>query len=222
MSRANLSFYPLFPNIGHARRGPLARVRRLLPAEFAHAIVRAVVRIAVRGDGLSAASPRRRLGLGLCEGWPAAVGSDSVALVNADSFKAMYRRWLLEVWGAGRHAIVDELLHVDLVDRNRIDGQPDGRAGDVWAAQMVCRAFPDLRFVPDLVMSDGEFVVRRWTMTGTNAGTRGRLHARPTRALLAYAALVARSDSGPSRIQSRAVAINGHDTVKDGLNHENT
>jgi hypothetical protein len=72
--------------------------------------------------------------LGLCEGWPAAVGSDSVALVNADSFKAMYRRWLLEVWGAGRYAIVDELLHVDLVDHNRTDGQPDGRAGDVGGA----------------------------------------------------------------------------------------
>ena len=73
--------------------------------------------------------------------------------------------------GAGRYDIVDELLHVDLVDHNRYEGQPDGRAGDVWAAQMVRRAFPDLRFVPDLVVSDGEYVVGRWTMTGTNTGS---------------------------------------------------
>jgi predicted ester cyclase len=36
---------------------------------------------------------------------------------------------------------------------------------------MVRRAFPDLQFVPDLVVSDGEFVVGRWTMTGTNTGS---------------------------------------------------
>ena len=36
---------------------------------------------------------------------------------------------------------------------------------------MVGRAFPDLQFVPDLVVSDGEYVAGRWTMTGTNTGT---------------------------------------------------
>jgi predicted ester cyclase len=108
------------------------------------------------------------------------VRSGSVVLVDADRLKAMYRRWLLEVWGAGRYAIADELLHIDLVDHNRYDGQPDGRAGDVWAAQMVRRAFPDLRFVPDLVMSDGGFVVGRWTMTGTNTGTMDLFALPPT------------------------------------------
>jgi hypothetical protein len=36
---------------------------------------------------------------------------------------------------------------------------------------MVRRALPDLRFVADLVVSDGEYVAGRWTMTGTNTGT---------------------------------------------------
>ena len=35
---------------------------------------------------------------------------------------------------------------------------------------MVRRAFPDLVFTPDLVLSDGEYVAGRWTMTGTNTG----------------------------------------------------
>ena len=48
-----------------------------------------------------------------------------------------------------RSELADELLQADLVDHNRYEGQPDGRAGDVWAVQMVRRAFPDLRFVPD-------------------------------------------------------------------------
>ena len=35
---------------------------------------------------------------------------------------------------------------------------------------MVRRAFPDLRFTTDVVVADGDFVVGRWTMTGTNTG----------------------------------------------------
>ncbi len=90
--------------------------------------------------------------------------------MDADGLKTMYRRWLLEVWGAGRYEVADEILHPDLLDHNRMDGQPAGRAGDVWAAAMIRRAFPDLRFVADLVLSDGEYVIGRWTMTGTNTG----------------------------------------------------
>ena len=81
--------------------------------------------------------------------------------MDGDALKASYRRWLLELWGAGRYEVADELLHVDLVDHNRLEGQPDGRAVDVWAAEMVQRAFPDLRFVPDLVVADGKYVVGR-------------------------------------------------------------
>ncbi len=91
--------------------------------------------------------------------------------IDPERLKDMYRRWLLEVWGAGRYEVADELLHAGLVDHNRYEGQPDGRAGDVWAAQMVRRAFPDLRFTPDLVVSDGHYVAGRWTMTGTNLGS---------------------------------------------------
>jgi predicted ester cyclase len=90
--------------------------------------------------------------------------------MSPDTLKDMSRRWLLEVWGGGRYELADELLHIDLIDNSRYQGQPDGRAGDVWAAQMVRRAFPELRFVPDLVVSDGEYVAGRWTMTDTNTG----------------------------------------------------
>ena len=62
-------------------------------------------------------------------------------------------------------------MATDLVDHNPVPGQPAGRAGDVWMADMIRRAFPDLKFVCDVVTSDGEFVTGRWTMTGTNTGT---------------------------------------------------
>jgi hypothetical protein len=42
--------------------------------------------------------------------------------MDAERLKAMYRRWLLEVWGAGRYEVDDELIHVDLVDHNPMRG----------------------------------------------------------------------------------------------------
>jgi steroid delta-isomerase-like uncharacterized protein len=84
--------------------------------------------------------------------------------------EAMYRRWLEEVWGRGNYAVAEELIAEDLLDHNRMEGQPAGRAGDLWVAQMVRTAFPDLRFTVDVVVPAGDLVAGRWTMTGTNTG----------------------------------------------------
>jgi predicted ester cyclase len=45
---------------------------------------------------------------------------------------------------------------------------------------MVRKAFPDLKFTADAVLSDGEFVAGRWTMTGTNTGPFGLFGLPPT------------------------------------------
>lgn len=91
--------------------------------------------------------------------------------MDADGLKGMYLRWLTEMWGAGKFEVAAEIFATDVRDHNAYPGQPAGRAGQVWAARMVRAAFPDLAFTPDVVTSDGEFVVGRWTMTGTNTGT---------------------------------------------------
>jgi predicted ester cyclase len=91
--------------------------------------------------------------------------------MDTAQLESMYQRWLSEVWGQGRTEVADELIADDLIDHNPYPGQPPGRAGHDWAAAMVRKAFPDLRFTCDLVISDGEYVTGRWTMTGTNTGT---------------------------------------------------
>jgi predicted ester cyclase len=98
----------------------------------------------------------------------------------AEDLKDLYRRWLAEVWGAGKYDVIDEVFAEDVVDHNSYPGQPAGRAGQVWAARMVRNAFPDLSFVPDVIASDGEFVTGRWTMTGTNTGTMDLFGIPPT------------------------------------------
>jgi len=90
--------------------------------------------------------------------------------VDGEHLKDMYRRWLLELWGGSDYALASELLAEDMIDHNRVPGQPPGRAGDVWAAKMIRKAFPDATFTADVVISDGEYVTGRWTMTGTNTG----------------------------------------------------
>ena len=100
--------------------------------------------------------------------------------MGAEELKQLYRRWLLEVWGDGDVKAAEEILAEDLLDHNPITGQPAGRAGDLWAARMVRKAFPDLKFTPDVVLSDGEYVVGRWTMTGTNLGVLDLFNLPPT------------------------------------------
>jgi predicted ester cyclase len=82
----------------------------------------------------------------------------------------MYKRWLFEVWGKGDPAVAEQLLAADLLDHNRVPGQPAGRAGDLWAANAVRTAFPDLRFTLDVAFEDADLVTGRWTMTGTHTG----------------------------------------------------
>jgi len=91
--------------------------------------------------------------------------------MDTPELESMYRRWLSEVWGDGRTDVASELIADDVIDHNPYPGQPSGLEGHNWAVAMVRRAFPDLRFTPNVVVCDGQFVVGRWTMTGTNTGT---------------------------------------------------
>jgi predicted ester cyclase len=90
--------------------------------------------------------------------------------MSAPELESLYRRWLSEVWGQGRTDVASELMAEGLNDHNPYTGQPRGLDGHNWAVAMVRRAFPDLRFTADVVVSDGPFVAGRWTMTGTNTG----------------------------------------------------
>jgi predicted ester cyclase len=91
--------------------------------------------------------------------------------MDAAQLESVYRRWLAEVWGQGRSDVAAELIADDVIDHNPYPGQPPGLEGHNWAVAMVRKAFPDLSFTADVVMSDGQFVAGRWTMTGTNTGT---------------------------------------------------
>ena len=84
---------------------------------------------------------------------------------------AIVRRYVEEVWNRGDLAAADELLASDHV-------RHEPRADIVGIARVreqvsgLRAAFPDLHFEASIYPSndDGEFVTRRWTMTGTHEG----------------------------------------------------
>lgn len=92
----------------------------------------------------------------------------------------LYRRWLFEVWGGGNEAAAAEILAEDLIDHNRVPGQPPGRDGDLWAARVVRKAFPDLKFTLDVCFEHADLVTGRWTMTGTHTGPLDLIGLPPT------------------------------------------
>ena len=97
---------------------------------------------------------------------------------HIDSRKALVRRFYEEAWGRGDLDVVDGLFAPDYVRHDLRPGVAEpGPAGQRQIAAAFRAAFPDLRFTVDLMLEDGDFVVGRWTATGTHSGWWGTINA---------------------------------------------
>jgi predicted ester cyclase len=89
--------------------------------------------------------------------------------------KAIVRR-MLEAFNTGNTAIVKELLDPNIKDH----GSPVGFERDLQKAHPIKRvqteilreedAFPDRKFKEEALIAEGDTVILRWSMTGTNKG----------------------------------------------------
>jgi steroid delta-isomerase-like uncharacterized protein len=84
---------------------------------------------------------------------------------------AIVRRWTEEGFGQGRVELADELIAEDFVNRNPIPGQTPGREGVKANVNALRTAFPDLSVTIEEMITDGDRVVLRDTITGTHQGT---------------------------------------------------
>jgi steroid delta-isomerase-like uncharacterized protein len=88
-----------------------------------------------------------------------------------DDLKAIARREIEEVYGAGKLDTADELVDAGFVGHDPALPEPlRGSAGVKEAAAGYRAAFPDLRVKIDTQISEGDLVVSRWTATGTHQG----------------------------------------------------
>jgi steroid delta-isomerase-like uncharacterized protein len=89
----------------------------------------------------------------------------------SDDLKAMVRRELEEVYGAGDLDVVDEIVSKGYVGHDSAIPEPlRGPSAVKDAAAGYRAAFPDLRLTIETQIAEGDIVVTRWTATGTHQG----------------------------------------------------
>jgi steroid delta-isomerase-like uncharacterized protein len=94
---------------------------------------------------------------------------DEDAHVSPADDAAAYRA-IIDAISTGRFEVLNDLVAEELVDHNPVPGQPPGRAGFVYWAEIARQAFPDLSGrVEDTLAAAGK-VAARVTWRGTHVG----------------------------------------------------
>jgi len=91
--------------------------------------------------------------------------------VAAAENKALIRRFYEEAWDSGNLDVCDEVFADDYV-RHDLRAAPaaPGPEGQKQIAGAFRAAFPDLRFTVEALIAEDDFVVGKWTATGTHRG----------------------------------------------------
>src|SRR5262245_6674523 len=84
--------------------------------------------------------------------------------------KQIARRFIA-AFEAADTAALDQLVADTIVDHSAPPGQSEGKQGLFGAVQMFRTGFPDLRISVDHVVAEGDFVVVRGMIRGTNKGS---------------------------------------------------
>jgi steroid delta-isomerase-like uncharacterized protein len=91
----------------------------------------------------------------------------------------LVRRLIDEVFNGGKHHLVDELYSPDLIAHD--PGYPETMRGFEGLKQLLAmyrETFPDLHYTVEDLLSEGDRVAFRWSVTGTDRG--GLMGNKPT------------------------------------------
>jgi steroid delta-isomerase-like uncharacterized protein len=89
---------------------------------------------------------------------------------TTESNKAVAHRFLEEVINQNRMDRADDLVVEDFVELDPLPGQRQGREGLKEVLGMMRAAFPDMHWVAEEMVAEGDIVVTRFTWTGTHRG----------------------------------------------------
>ena len=85
--------------------------------------------------------------------------------------KALFRRFVEEVFNKGDVSTIDEFLAPNFVEREELPpGTPSGREGVKQLTMMFRTAFPDFNVSIDDMIAEGDKIVARTTWSGTQKG----------------------------------------------------
>jgi len=94
----------------------------------------------------------------------------TVVPMSTQTNKASVRRFYDEVFNKKNRAAIGEFIDPDQVDHTAPPGTPGGLAGAKQTITMYLTAFPDLHFTVEDVIAEGDKVVARLTVRGTQQG----------------------------------------------------
>jgi steroid delta-isomerase-like uncharacterized protein len=92
-------------------------------------------------------------------------------MTTAENNKAVIRKFLDEVINQNRMGRADDLVLEDFVELDPSPGQRQGREGLKEVLGMMRAAFPDIHWIVEEMVAEGEKVVTRFTWTGTHRGS---------------------------------------------------
>jgi len=90
--------------------------------------------------------------------------------MSTEDNKAVVRRFYEEVMNQRKRAVLDEVFDPNVVDHFAAPGTPGGLEGAKQTLGMFLTAFPDLHFTVEDLIAEGDKVVARATMSGTQQG----------------------------------------------------
>ena len=96
--------------------------------------------------------------------------------MSIEENKAIGRRWAEEVWGKADVSVADQLAHPDItVAYPLLPETVHGSQAFKQVLAMVKGALPDVHSSVDELIAEGDKVVIRWTMAGTQLGAFGSI-----------------------------------------------
>ena len=90
--------------------------------------------------------------------------------MSVENNKALIRRLYDEVFAKWNFGVVDDLVGPEFVGHEMPPGTPPGPVGFKQFSGWLRSAFPDLRYVVEDVIAEGDKVVVRWTWHCTHRG----------------------------------------------------
>jgi steroid delta-isomerase-like uncharacterized protein len=85
--------------------------------------------------------------------------------------KALTRRFYDEAIGQRSFDLIDELVADDFVEHEAFPGLSPDKDGVKAFFAMLLEAFPDIQFIAEDIIAEGDKVAARLTITGTHQGT---------------------------------------------------
>src|SRR5215207_10314971 len=108
--------------------------------------------------------------------------------MSAPENKAVVRRFYEEVWDKGNVDVCDDVFAPDYIRHDLRPSEPiPGPEGQKQIAADFRSAFPDLRVTVEILVAEDDYVVGRWTASGTHLGRWGALE--PTRRSATFSAI---------------------------------